>query len=144
MKQTRWLPIVAATFALGSGGFVYAQTSPTGVHKAEDKSVMVMPFNATIEDVEEMEIYGPNGEEVGEVESVLVDASAQPVAIAAEVGGFLGVGRESLIRAADHLRCPNRQGADDHAQCEQQARLHPQYLIYRDSCWPPCRGQAFR
>ena len=72
MKQTRWLPVVAAAFALGSGGFVHAQTNPTGVHKAEDKSVMVMPLNATIEDVEEMEIYGPNGEKVGEVESVQV------------------------------------------------------------------------
>ena len=103
MKQTRWLPVVAAAFALGSGGFVHAQTNPTGVHKAEDKSVMVMPFNATIEDVEEMEIYGPNGEEVGEVESVLVDASAQPVAIAAEVGGFLGMGEKDVVIGLDDL-----------------------------------------
>jgi sporulation protein YlmC with PRC-barrel domain len=111
MKSARYASIIAATFALGSGGFVYAQTSATGVHKAEDKSVMVKPFNVTIDDLEEMEIYGPSGEEVGEVDSVLVDASAQPVAIAAEVGGFLGMGEKDVViglddltQAGDHLK----------------------------------------
>ena len=103
MKPARWLPVFAATFALGSGGFVYAQANPTGVHKAEDKSVMVQPLNVTIDDLEEMEIYGPNGEEVGEVEAVLVDASAQPVAIAAEVGGFLGMGEKEVVIGLDQL-----------------------------------------
>ena len=70
---------------------------------AEDKSVMVKSLNATIDDVEEMEIYGPNGEEVGEVDAVLVDASAQPVAIAAEVGGFLGMGEKDVIIDLDQL-----------------------------------------
>ena len=89
MKSTRWLPVAAATFALGGGGFVYAQT---GVHKAEDKSVMVMPYNITIDELEDMDIYGPDGKEIGEVDSVLVDGAAKPIAIAAEVGGFLGMG----------------------------------------------------
>ena len=103
MKPAFWLPVFVATFALGSGGFVYAQTNTTGVHKAEDKSVMVMPLNVTIDDLEEMEIYGPNGEEVGEVDAVLVDASAQPVAIAAEVGGFLGMGEKDVVIGLDQL-----------------------------------------
>ena len=103
MQSARYASIIAATFALGSGGFVYAQTSATGVHKAEDKSVMVKPFNLTIDDLEEMEIYGPNREEVGEVDSVLVDASAQPVAIAAEVGGFLGMGEKDVVIGLDDL-----------------------------------------
>src|SRR5262245_44061972 len=97
MRSAGWVPIAVATFALGSGGFVYAQTGAPGVHKAQDKSVMVSPLSVTIGDLEEMEIYGPNGEEVGEVDSVLVDASAQPVAIAAEVGGFLGVGEKHVV-----------------------------------------------
>jgi sporulation protein YlmC with PRC-barrel domain len=111
MKTARWLPAAAATFALGSGGFVYAQTGATGVHKAEDKSVMVMPYNVTIDDLEDMDIYGPDGKEIGEVDSVLVDAAAKPVAIAAEVGGFLGLGEkdviiglERLTKEGDHLK----------------------------------------
>jgi hypothetical protein len=103
MGPIRWLRVFAATFALGSGGFVYAQSSPTGVHKAEDKSVMVQPLNVTIDDLEKMEIYGPNGEEVGEVEAGRVDASAQPVAIAAEVGGFLGMGEKDVVIGLDQL-----------------------------------------
>ena len=69
MKTSRWIPLTAAAFALGSGGFVHAQTGATGVHKAEDKSVMVAPFNVSIDNLEEMEIYGPGGEEVGEVDA---------------------------------------------------------------------------
>ena len=103
MNSARWMPVFAATFALGSGGFVYAQTSPTGMHKAEDKSVMVMPFNVTIDDLEEMEIYGPSGEEIGEVDAVLVDASAKPVAVAADVGGFLGMGEKDVVIGLDQL-----------------------------------------
>ena len=103
MKTARWLPVAAATFALGGGGFVYAQTGATGVHKAEDKSVMVMPYNVTIDDLEDMDIYGPDGKEIGEVDSVLVDAAAKPVAITAEVGGFLGLGEKDVIIGLDQL-----------------------------------------
>ena len=31
MKTARWVSLTAAAFALGSGGFVQAQTSATGV-----------------------------------------------------------------------------------------------------------------
>lgn len=103
MISLRWLPIAAATFALGAGDFVQAQTAPTGMHEAEDKSVMVPTLNVTIDALEEMDIYGPNGEEVGEVEAVLVDASAQPVAVAAEVGGFLGMGEKEVVIGLDQL-----------------------------------------
>jgi len=103
MKTARWISVTAAAFALGSGGFVHAQTSATGLHKAEDKSVMVAPFNVSIDDFEEMELYGPNGEEIGEVDAVLVDAGAKPVAVAAEVGGFLGMGEKDVVIAINQL-----------------------------------------
>ena len=103
MNSSRWLPVFAAAFALGSGGFVYAQSSATGMHRADDKSTMVMPFNVTIDEFEEMEIYGPDGEEIGEVDAVLVDASAKPVAIAADVGGFLGLGEKDVVIGLDQL-----------------------------------------
>ena len=103
MKTARWISMTAAAFAVGSGGFVHAQTSATGLHKAEDKSVMVAPFNVSIDDFEEMELYGPNGEEIGEVDAVLVDAGAKPVAVAAEVGGFLGMGEKDVVIAINQL-----------------------------------------
>ena len=103
MKTAPWISLTAAAFALGSGGFLHAQTSATGLHKAEDKAVMVTPFNMSIDDLEEMEIYGPNGEEIGEVDEVLVDANAKPVAVAAEVGGFLGMGEKDVVIGLDQL-----------------------------------------
>ena len=73
------------------------QTALTGLHKAEDETVMVPTLNVTVDQLEAMEIYGANGEEIGEVDDVLVDASAKPVAVSADVGGFLGVGEKGVV-----------------------------------------------
>src|SRR5690348_1659036 len=69
---------VAAFVAVGGVGTAWSQTTPTGLHKAEDESVMVQSLGVTIDQLEDMDIYGPNGEEIGEVDEVLVDGSAQP------------------------------------------------------------------
>ena len=101
--KSPWLPAAVAAFALGAGGFVQAQTEQTGMHKADDDSLMVQSLNASVDDVEDMTIYGAGGEEVGEVEAVLVDGSGQPVAIAADVGGFLGMGERDVVIGLDRL-----------------------------------------
>ena len=103
MKSTQWMPAAVMAVALGSGSFVYAQTAPSGLHKAEDKSVKVQSLNVTIDQLEDMEIYGPNGEEIGDVDDVLVDASAKPVAISADVGGFLGMGEKDVVIGIDQV-----------------------------------------
>ena len=103
MKSTLWLPTAMVAVALGSGSFVYAETNPTGLHKAEDKSVLVQSLNVTIDQLEDMGIYGPNGEEIGDVDDVLVDASAQPVAVSADVGGFLGMGEKGVVIGLDQV-----------------------------------------
>ena len=101
--KLRWLPVAVAALALGSGSFVHAQTSQTGMHEAEDDSVMVQPLNVSVGDLEDMEIYSASGEEVGEIEGVLVDGSRQPVAITADVGGFLGLGERNVVIGLDQL-----------------------------------------
>jgi hypothetical protein len=103
MKPTGWLPAAVATFALGSGGFVYAQTSQTGMHKADDGTMMVQPLNASVDEVEGMDIYSTGGDEVGEVEEVLVDGSGNPVGVSADVGGFLGMGERHVVIGLDQL-----------------------------------------
>ena len=50
-----------------------------------------------------MEIHGPNGEEIGDVDEVLVDASAKPVAVSADVGGFLGLGEKVVVIGLDQV-----------------------------------------
>ena len=103
MRLTNWLPATITAVVLGSGSYVFAQTVPSGLHKAEDKTVMVQPLNVTIDQLEDMEIYGPNGEEIGDIDDVLVDASAQPVALSADVGGFLGMGEKDVVIGLDQV-----------------------------------------
>jgi hypothetical protein len=102
MRST-WLPLAVATFALGTGSFAQAQTDQTGMHKADDESLMVQPLNVSVGDVEDMTIYSAGGEEVGEVEAVLLDGSGRPVAVAADVGGFLGLGERDVVIGLDRL-----------------------------------------
>jgi PRC-barrel domain len=94
---------VAAFVTLSGAGTAWAQTTPTGLHKAEDESVMVQSLGVTIDQLEDMDIYGPNGEEIGDADEVLVDASGQPVAISADVGGFLGLGDKDVVIGLDQV-----------------------------------------
>jgi hypothetical protein len=113
METKHLLPAtLAAALILGGAGLTGAQqattTAPaagvTGMHEADDDDMMVQPFNVSVDDLEDMDLYGPGGEEIGEVEEVLADGSGQPVAVAAEVGGFLGVGEQDVVIGQDQLR----------------------------------------
>jgi sporulation protein YlmC with PRC-barrel domain len=73
------------------------------MHEAEDDAMIVQPFAISVEALEDMDIYGSAGEEIGEVEDVLVDASGQPVAVTADVGGFLGIGEREVVIGLDQL-----------------------------------------
>jgi sporulation protein YlmC with PRC-barrel domain len=104
MMTSPWLSVTAAAFAQGSGSFVQAQSHQTGMHQADDAAAMVQPLNVSVGDLEEMEIYGAAGDKVGEVDAVLVDGSGQPVAVAAAVGGFLGMDQRDVVLGLDQLR----------------------------------------
>ena len=51
-----------------------------------------------------MDVKTAAGEEVGDVEEVLTDASGQPVAVSLEVGGFLGIGEREVVVGLDQLQ----------------------------------------
>jgi hypothetical protein len=95
---------LAAALVVGGAGLAGAQQSATGLHEADDDDMVVQPFNVSVDDLEDMDLYGPNGEEIGEVEEVLANGSGKPVAVAAEVGGFLGVGEKAVTIGLDQLR----------------------------------------
>ncbi len=48
------------------------------------------------ENLEEKEVYTPDGQGLGEIDDVLIDQSGRVVAVIIEVGGFLGI-REKRI-----------------------------------------------
>ncbi len=48
------------------------------------------------ENLEEKEVYTPDGQGIGEIDDLLIDQSGRVVAVVIEVGGFLGI-REKRI-----------------------------------------------
>ncbi|WP_224408304.1 PRC-barrel domain-containing protein [Afifella sp. IM 167] len=60
-------------------------------------NVRVDPPTYTVEDLKDMEIVGADGEEIGEVDDVLVSSDGSSMAVAAEVGGFLGMGEHEVV-----------------------------------------------
>ena len=93
------------------GGAPLAVTSQTQGQQAGSAvlrepagEVTVPPFNLSSTEVEDMNVLSNTGEEIGEVEKVLVDENGQPVAVTAEIGGFLGVGQRVVVIGLDRLQ----------------------------------------
>jgi ribosomal 30S subunit maturation factor RimM len=100
----------AAVFVslLGAPSMVSAQQRdlPTAVETASPPSDK--PPAGYVE-LGDMNVVNPAGEKIGEVEEVLMDTSGKVVAVAVEVGGFLGIGDDDVIIPLDQLRLENNQ-----------------------------------
>lgn len=114
MHLWRFLPMAAAAFLAmactgqGQQGGVQqaqAQQAGTGLSEAEDDELTVQPFDLTVGEIEEdADLLNQAGEEVGAIDSVLVDAGGRPAAIAAEVGSFAGGEERTVVIGLDRLR----------------------------------------
>jgi PRC-barrel domain len=102
--------VSAAVFAsmLGAPGMVFAQQNdlPTAVETATPPAD---DAPAGYLELGDMNVVNPAGEKIGEVEEVLMDTSGEVVAVAVEVGGFLGIGDDDVIIQLDQLRLENNQ-----------------------------------
>jgi len=74
------------------------------LRKSDDDGKMVEHLGATIDQVEEMDIYDTNGKKIAEVDSVLEDASGDIKGVVIEYGGFLGIGDKGAILTFDHMK----------------------------------------
>jgi hypothetical protein len=72
--------------------------------KTEDEAKMVSPLNASVDKVEDMDIYDANGKKIAEVDSVLEDSNGEIKGVAIEYGGFLGFGEKGAILTFDQLK----------------------------------------
>jgi hypothetical protein len=100
------LALVAATALAVAPLAAAAQqtTEATAYQEAEDDDMVVQPFNLTVDDLEDMNLESAAGDDIGEVEEVLTDGTGQPVAVAVEVGGFLGIGEREVVFPLDQLQ----------------------------------------
>ncbi|WP_051630573.1 PRC-barrel domain-containing protein [Afifella pfennigii] len=69
--------------------------------------IPVDPPRYTVDDIDDMDIVGSDGEKIGEVEDVLGSSDGTSMAVAAEVGGFLGMGEHVVIIPLDNARIVN-------------------------------------
>jgi hypothetical protein len=99
--------VLTLSVAVAAAAQAQQAAATTGLKEVEDESLMVHPFNLSVDAIEDMDLVGPNGDEIGDVEEVLADASGQPTSLAAEVGGFLGVGDKTVVIGLDQLRVEN-------------------------------------
>ena len=93
----------AAVALLTVASLAQAQQASSTVLREATGEVMVQPFNKSSTELEDMNLLSHTGEEIGEVENVLMDENGQPVAITAEIGGFLGVGQKTVVIGFDRL-----------------------------------------
>jgi len=105
------LSLLAATALAFAPLVVAAQQAVdvTAYREAEDDDLIVQPFNLTVDQIEDMDLKDAGGDEIGEVDDVLIDAAGQPVAVTIEVGGVLGIGDREVVLGLDQLKL-----MDDH------------------------------
>ena len=80
------------------------QQAGSAVLREPSDAVMVPPFNLSSTELEDMNLLSDTGEEIGEIEKVLVDENGQPAAVTAEIGGYLGVGKKIVVVGLDRLQ----------------------------------------
>ena len=95
--------ILAAGTGLSSAQDATTTSAVSAYTEVEDGAMMVTTFNLTVDDLDDMDIVGANGDEIGEVDDVLMNASGEIVAVSAEVGGFLGLGDTEVVFPLDQL-----------------------------------------
>jgi hypothetical protein len=110
MKLRQILPafMAAAVVASTMGVAMAQQAAAPGVtaeyREVTDEQLVVQPFNLAVDRIDDMDVYGPGDEKIGEIDDVLMNAAGQPVAVSVEVGGFLGIGGREVIVMLDQLQ----------------------------------------
>ena len=86
--------LIAAT------GTVHAQTAWTEI---DDDDLLVEPIGMTVDDLEDADLYSDTGNEIGEVDEVLMGDDGTSMAVSLDVGGFLGIGEKHVAIPLDQL-----------------------------------------
>jgi sporulation protein YlmC with PRC-barrel domain len=102
------LVALVATAAAPRGAALAQATAPavtaSDLKEVEDGQAQVPGLGVNAARLEEMEVVGAGGEELGTVEEVLANPAGQIVAVTVESGGFLGIGAKEVVVQLDQLR----------------------------------------
>jgi hypothetical protein len=81
-----------------------APSQSTDYRRVKDDDRMVADWSLKVDDVEDHDVVGPDGKELGEIEAVLENAKGEIRAVLLEYGGFLGFGAKQVIVPLDKLQ----------------------------------------
>ncbi|WP_240758147.1 PRC-barrel domain-containing protein [Palleronia sediminis] len=62
---------------------------------------------SNLRSIDDADLYGPEGNKIGEVEEILVDETGTPVAAAIEFGGFLDIGDDDVVIMLEDMTYEN-------------------------------------
>lgn len=106
----RLLSVAVATFVVAAAGASLAQQGAavpgaiSAYREVKDHNVMVPALDRTVGQLDDMDVMGPAGTKIGEVEEVLMDAAGQPVALVVDVEHGVGIGDKEVVIGLDQLR----------------------------------------
>ena len=99
------LPAAAAALLLTVASPAQAQQAASSTVLREATGEVTVPrFNRSSTELEDMNLLSHAGEEIGEIERVLVDEDGRPAAVTAEIGEYLGVGQRVVVIGLDRLQ----------------------------------------
>jgi len=104
MKLGHVLTTAVAALLISAPSLSLAQQSAGDFREIDDDDRIVEPFNLSADRMDDMDVVTAEGEEIGAIEDVLMDASGQPVAVAVEVDDLLDIDDEERIIRLDQLR----------------------------------------
>ncbi len=104
MISTNLAVLAAAALAMAPLAAAAQQSTGITAYKEADDEMRIQAFDRSVDDIEDMDLKTAGGDEIGEIEEVLLDADGRPVALAVEVGGFLGVGDRKVVLDLDQVQ----------------------------------------
>jgi hypothetical protein len=104
MKLRHALLATAITLSIGASGQASAQqTAPATPSGATAPT----PGASGLRKLDDMKVVAVAGDEFGEIDEVLINASGQVVAVVVEAGGWMGMGKREVVVQLDQLRFEN-------------------------------------
>jgi len=97
-------PTAPAPEAAAPSPATSTDVASSALKESEDDNKMVAPLNASVDAVEDMDIYDANGKKIAEVDAVLEDSNGEIKGVAIEYGGFLGFGDKGAILTLDQVK----------------------------------------
>lgn len=89
------IPFAAAIVLVA--GTAFAQTPITAPIVVLPEAVQTAPTYVFSGNLDDEDVYGADGNVIGEIEDVLLNMDGTVAAVALEVGGFLGIGEKDVL-----------------------------------------------